>query len=269
MTWTSSWRSLSGGDALGEVAGDERRALPVQRAGERAAGDVLGDAVEQAGERDLLGSCRPVVGEDLVGLPAEEQGVHALRLLEHDVAGLLVAQRRLPSAVREAAVAVLVGPSRRLRHPVERHELGHDELAHGVFLFLMATHQFRPQRHAGFIADDDCPGGGRTDGPVRCRTASAVQQFCRRSSCPQFTPRRAALRGSAPSTPVGRSMSKRSASTTSRSAVADRETLEAWASHLDDLGIADSGIQETGGPLIVFRDPDNIQLEVLSPALAR
>ena len=48
-------------------------------------------------------------------------------------------QWRLPSAVREAAVAVLVGPSRRLGHPVQRHELGHDELAHGVFLFLVAT----------------------------------------------------------------------------------------------------------------------------------
>ena len=45
--------------------------------------------------------------------------------------------------------------------------------------------------------------------------------------------------------------------------VPDRETLEAWASHLDTLGVAHSGIQEeNGGPLIVFRDPDNIQLEV-------
>jgi len=45
--------------------------------------------------------------------------------------------------------------------------------------------------------------------------------------------------------------------------VPDRETLEAWAGHLDTLGIAHSGIQEeNGGPLIVFRDPDNIQLEV-------
>ena len=45
--------------------------------------------------------------------------------------------------------------------------------------------------------------------------------------------------------------------------VADRGTLEAWAGHLDTLGIAHSGIQEeNGGPLIVFRDPDNIQLEV-------
>jgi glyoxylase I family protein len=45
--------------------------------------------------------------------------------------------------------------------------------------------------------------------------------------------------------------------------VPDRDALNAWAKHLDDLGIAHSGVQEeNGGPLIVFRDPDNIQLEV-------
>ena len=45
--------------------------------------------------------------------------------------------------------------------------------------------------------------------------------------------------------------------------VPDRAALEAWARHLDDLGIAHSGVQEeNGGPLIVFRDPDNIQFEL-------
>jgi catechol 2,3-dioxygenase-like lactoylglutathione lyase family enzyme len=45
--------------------------------------------------------------------------------------------------------------------------------------------------------------------------------------------------------------------------VPDREALEAWAQHLDQLGIAHSGVQEErGGPLIVLRDPDNIQLEL-------
>jgi glyoxylase I family protein len=53
--------------------------------------------------------------------------------------------------------------------------------------------------------------------------------------------------------------------------VPDRAALEAWAKHFDDLGIAHSGVQdENGGPLIVFRDPDNIQLELwaFNPALA-
>jgi glyoxylase I family protein len=45
--------------------------------------------------------------------------------------------------------------------------------------------------------------------------------------------------------------------------VPDRAAIEAWAKHLDDLGVAHSGVQEeNGGPLIVFRDPDNIQLEL-------
>jgi catechol 2,3-dioxygenase-like lactoylglutathione lyase family enzyme len=45
--------------------------------------------------------------------------------------------------------------------------------------------------------------------------------------------------------------------------VPDRAALEAWAKHLDDLGITHSGVQEeNGGPLIVFRDPDNIQFEL-------
>jgi catechol 2,3-dioxygenase-like lactoylglutathione lyase family enzyme len=45
--------------------------------------------------------------------------------------------------------------------------------------------------------------------------------------------------------------------------VPDQAALEAWAKHLDDVGIKHSGIQqEIGGRLIVFRDPDNIQLEL-------
>jgi len=45
--------------------------------------------------------------------------------------------------------------------------------------------------------------------------------------------------------------------------VPDRAALEDRAKHLDDPGVENSGIQEEiGGPLIVFRDPDNIQLEV-------
>jgi catechol 2,3-dioxygenase-like lactoylglutathione lyase family enzyme len=45
--------------------------------------------------------------------------------------------------------------------------------------------------------------------------------------------------------------------------VKDREALEAWVRHLDALNVPHSGIQEEqGGPLVVFRDPDNIQLEL-------
>jgi catechol-2,3-dioxygenase len=53
--------------------------------------------------------------------------------------------------------------------------------------------------------------------------------------------------------------------------VPDRAALEAWAERLNDLGVENSGVQEeNGGPLIVFRDPDNIQLELwaFDPSLA-
>lgn len=44
--------------------------------------------------------------------------------------------------------------------------------------------------------------------------------------------------------------------------VKDRATLEEWAQHLDALGVPHSEIKdEQGGPLMTFRDPDNIQLE--------
>ena len=45
--------------------------------------------------------------------------------------------------------------------------------------------------------------------------------------------------------------------------VPSRATLEAWAEHLDAIGVDHSGVQEeNGGPLIVLRDPDNIQIEL-------
>ncbi len=45
--------------------------------------------------------------------------------------------------------------------------------------------------------------------------------------------------------------------------VRDRSTLEEWAKHLDHMGVLNSGIQEeNGGPLISFRDPDNILIEL-------
>ena len=49
-------------------------------------------------------------------------------------------------------------------------------------------------------------------------------------------------------------------------AVADRAALDAWVAKLDGLGIAHSGIRDITEPLpfstLVFRDPDNIQLEL-------
>jgi glyoxylase I family protein len=48
--------------------------------------------------------------------------------------------------------------------------------------------------------------------------------------------------------------------------VSDRVALEEWANHFDRLGVVHSGLlEQRGGPLIVLRDPDNIQLELWAP----
>jgi catechol 2,3-dioxygenase-like lactoylglutathione lyase family enzyme len=49
--------------------------------------------------------------------------------------------------------------------------------------------------------------------------------------------------------------------------VPERVDLDRWAAKLDGLGIAHSGVREIGGPApfatLVFRDPDNLQLEFI------
>ena len=49
--------------------------------------------------------------------------------------------------------------------------------------------------------------------------------------------------------------------------VADRHELDRWVDHLDRLGIPHGAITEANEPfpyaLVVFRDPDNIQLELM------
>jgi len=49
--------------------------------------------------------------------------------------------------------------------------------------------------------------------------------------------------------------------------VPDRNNLDLWAAKLDGLGIAHSGVRDIEGPApfstLVFRDPDNIQLEFI------
>jgi glyoxylase I family protein len=50
-------------------------------------------------------------------------------------------------------------------------------------------------------------------------------------------------------------------------AVESRAELEKWVEHLDSCGVPHSAIHEMPyGSVVVFRDPDNIQLELLSLA---
>ena len=50
--------------------------------------------------------------------------------------------------------------------------------------------------------------------------------------------------------------------------VADRDELAAWVARLDELGISHTGIRDEKEPMaystVVFRDPDNIQLEFIA-----
>jgi|SRR5580692_2791950 glyoxylase I family protein len=52
--------------------------------------------------------------------------------------------------------------------------------------------------------------------------------------------------------------------------VAQRSDLDSWAAWLEELGIAHSGVIDTVSPVpysvVVFRDPDNIQLELFHMA---
>ena len=49
--------------------------------------------------------------------------------------------------------------------------------------------------------------------------------------------------------------------------VTDRSELDAWVEHFDQLGVPHSGIKAFSEPfpfaVVVFRDPDNIQLELI------
>jgi len=48
--------------------------------------------------------------------------------------------------------------------------------------------------------------------------------------------------------------------------VPDRPTLQAWQQRLSDRGIPQSPIADRSyGQVLVFRDPDNIQLELIAP----
>ena len=52
-------------------------------------------------------------------------------------------------------------------------------------------------------------------------------------------------------------------------AVASRAELEGWQRHLAELGVSHSPIADRPyGSVLVFRDPDNIQLELFAPPAA-
>ena len=50
-------------------------------------------------------------------------------------------------------------------------------------------------------------------------------------------------------------------------AVSSADEIASWVDHLDECGVENSGVIEAHfGPTVVFRDPDNIQLELFAQA---
>jgi catechol 2,3-dioxygenase-like lactoylglutathione lyase family enzyme len=47
-------------------------------------------------------------------------------------------------------------------------------------------------------------------------------------------------------------------------AVADRAAVHAWAAHLDGLGVANQVVQATIGWMVVFHDPDGLEIHLYS-----
>ena len=47
-------------------------------------------------------------------------------------------------------------------------------------------------------------------------------------------------------------------------AVADREAIDAWSRHLDEVGIEHQVALATIGWIIVFRDPDGLEIHLYS-----
>ncbi|SNQ45753.1 hypothetical protein FRACA_1100006 [Frankia canadensis] len=110
------------GDGGGDVTLEQGRARPAD-AGQRGRRDVLGQPVQRSGDRVVgVGDLRPVLGEDLVGRPSEQERVRVPEPADDRRPDLLVPVGELPSAVREPVSGVLLRSARRLHDAVQGDE---------------------------------------------------------------------------------------------------------------------------------------------------
>ena len=98
-----------------EITGRDGRVRPL-RCGDRRRCHVLGLGVQCRPDRAVarIVPRSPGAGKDLIGPPAEQEGVGALVDLTETSRGLAVEQRRGPAAALESAPAVLIGPAKSL-----------------------------------------------------------------------------------------------------------------------------------------------------------
>ena len=92
----------------------------------------------------IVAACvRPVAGEDVVRLAAEEQGVGARRHVDDAVAHVLVPVVGAPPTVLETTLAILVLPAGCLVHAIDGEERADDQSAHAVHPFSVAERNAR------------------------------------------------------------------------------------------------------------------------------
>jgi hypothetical protein len=99
---------------------------------EGSRGDVFGNLVQPVRHWVIGGRIRPVTGEDLVRLPAQQQRIKGGHALGHDLTGFLIEVGNLPPALVEAALVVPCGHARCLHNAVERGEGVNYELSHSA-----------------------------------------------------------------------------------------------------------------------------------------
>src|ERR671918_136477 len=115
--------------------------------------------------------CSPGAGKDLVGPPAEQEGVGALVDLVEERRGLVVEERQGPSAALESAPAILIRPAEPLHHAVDRDVRG-DRQFHGRSSLLVGLVVVR--------ATGSCcafPNKGRTS--AMSYSATDAESICR------------------------------------------------------------------------------------------
>jgi DNA ligase-1 len=125
-----------------------------RRSGQGIGDHEFGDPVERA--PDVAGLVRPVGRKNVVGLPAEEQGVDPANLLADGSAGLVVGHGRLPTTEGEVACGVFFAAARRLIDAVEGDKQVRDDNSHAPILEQgsIAVQSQRPWQTGAMLLDE-------------------------------------------------------------------------------------------------------------------
>src|SRR5438132_2566557 len=107
-------------DGRGDVTGEDGRIRPA-RFGERGRCHVLGLRIQSLPDRAVTGIWphSPGAGKDLIGPPAQQEGVGALEDPIEERRGLVDEQRWGPSASLESAPAILTRAAETLHHSID------------------------------------------------------------------------------------------------------------------------------------------------------